>query len=71
MGEAFSSMSSTSGGGSDNTTGEVGGDITGADAELTTAGVIIAAAAIGGFFTFGVRGWRGFFGAALAAAFTD
>jgi len=57
-------------GGGDNPTVDIGGDITEADAELTTAAV--DATVVGGFFAFGVRGWRGFLGtggvAALATA---
>jgi len=50
----------------------VGGDTTGADAELT-ATTVAATAGAGGFFARGVRGCRGFFGTggvALGTALT-
>lgn len=54
------------GSGEDDTIVDIGGDITGSDAEPTAE----AAAGIGGFFALGVRGCRGFFGSGWAVLAT-
>ena len=72
IGDALKSTSLRRGGGGDETTVDVGGDITGSDAELTTEAAA-AAAGVGGFFALGVRGCRGFLGTGgvvLATAFS-